>query len=164
MSEFNQFQTLMILSKASLADLHQLVLDYKSVFLKPNFLLLKGEVGAGKTQFLKYLLGNDVASPTYAIHHSYSVVTESNEPLNIHHFDLYRLSDLDQLETTGFWDLIADSNSLVIVEWPDQVPTDWWPMDRDLYLLEIKKEVSDQLDQVSKDFEFRHLKLSRRLT
>lgn len=86
--------------------------------LKHNILLLKGNLGAGKTTFTKSLvkaLGSDdnVDSPTYAL------VNEYNSPKGkIFHFDLYRVESVEELYDIGI-DEYLDSGFLSIIEWPE---------------------------------------------
>jgi tRNA threonylcarbamoyladenosine biosynthesis protein TsaE len=89
--------------------------------LKPRTILcLKGEMGAGKTQFTKYLVeamgGSETTSPSFAIHNSYATGT-----LSVEHFDLFRLENADDLESTGFWDIFDELNSVVVIEWSDKL-------------------------------------------
>lgn len=83
-------------------------------------ILLDGEMGAGKTQFTRFLLeelGSDEAcSPSFAIHNSYSTLSGSVE-----HMDLYRLESEDDLESTGFWDFFRAKEGVVIIEWADRL-------------------------------------------
>lgn len=83
---------------------------------------LEGELGAGKTAFTRGFVKTLapeaevlVASPTYAICHTYRT-----EPA-LHHLDLYRVSDEDDLESTGVRDLIE--RSVMLIEWPSCVPS-----------------------------------------
>lgn len=86
--------------------------------LKHNLLLLKGNLGAGKTTFTKSLvkaLGSDdnVDSPTYAL------VNEYHSPKGkIFHFDLYRVESIEELYDIGI-DEYLDSGFLSIIEWPE---------------------------------------------
>lgn len=86
--------------------------------LKHNILLLKGNLGAGKTTFTKTLvkaLGSDdnVDSPTYAL------VNEYHSPKGkIFHFDLYRVESVEELYDIGI-DEYLDSGFLSIIEWPE---------------------------------------------
>jgi tRNA threonylcarbamoyladenosine biosynthesis protein TsaE len=83
--------------------------------------LLHGNLGAGKTTWVKYLvshLGGDarqVDSPTFSIVNTYEV-----NGTQIHHFDLYRLESLEEIEDIGFMEYI-DSGNLCIVEWPEKI-------------------------------------------
>ncbi len=64
-------------------------------------------------------------SPAFSIQHVYS----SSYGL-IHHVDLYRLKDSEDLESTGFWDIFADraKTYLVILEWADRLNPDCLPL------------------------------------
>ena len=88
-----------------------------------TLLLLRGELGAGKTIFAKGLaagLGIDpaeVTSPTYTILNRYE------GRLTLYHLDLYRLSgSFEELEALGWEEWIAESGAVIIVEWPERLP------------------------------------------
>lgn len=82
---------------------------------------LVGELGAGKTVFVRgavrALGGNpdDVHSPTFTVMNIYRA------RLPIHHFDLYRITDADDLESTGFFEFAA-GDAVSLVEWADKLP------------------------------------------
>ncbi len=104
-------------------------------------ILLKGETGAGKTQWVRFLMkalsfGELTSSPTFSLHNVYK-----KEDSIIDHFDLYRVENLDELESTGFWDLFTEPNGLVIVEWAQNLPEDLLPHNWSLW--EISLEVVD---------------------
>ena len=86
--------------------------------LKHPILLLKGNLGAGKTTFTQFLLKklgstDEVSSPTYAI------VNEYDSPLGtIFHFDLYRLKTIDEVYDIGIEEYL-DNAYLCIIEWPE---------------------------------------------
>lgn len=90
---------------------------------------LTGDLGAGKTTLSQHLCGHfgvrDVVSPTFAIWHLYE-----GEKGTIHHFDLYRIDEENELDEVGFFDAIA-SGELVLIEWANRfahlIPSDaWW--------------------------------------
>lgn len=86
--------------------------------LQHNILLLKGNLGAGKTTFTQFLLKNlgsedEVSSPTYAI------VNEYHSPKGkIFHFDLYRMKSVAEVFDIGM-DEYLDDAFLCIIEWPE---------------------------------------------
>lgn len=93
----------------------------------PLLILLSGELGAGKTTLTKGIaagLGaareDDVTSPTFTLVHKYEGSTR------VYHVDLYRIEDLQDLETLGLEDIFSEQ-AVVIVEWPDRLKlrTDW---------------------------------------
>ena len=86
-------------------------------------ILLSGDLGAGKTVFVKGLAqglginGRDVSSPTFVLANQYT----SPEPLFLHHVDFYRLESFEELESMGFFDL-GGNNAVLAVEWGDRFP------------------------------------------
>lgn len=86
--------------------------------LQHNLLLLKGNLGAGKTTFTQFLLKNlgstdEVSSPTYAI------VNEYRTPKgNVFHFDLYRMKSVGEVYDIGM-DEYLENAFLCIIEWPE---------------------------------------------
>ena len=82
---------------------------------------LTGELGAGKTQLVRGACRGagvpeaQVASPSFAI------VATYQGRLPVHHADLYRVGDQDELYGTGFFDLLGGDGA-VLVEWADRVP------------------------------------------
>ena len=88
-----------------------------------DVIALRGHLGIGKTQLVHgiaktYLHSDDihVCSPSFTIINRY----EANGR-TIHHLDLYRLSTLEELESTGYWDVIEDPDALILIEWLEQV-------------------------------------------
>ncbi|WP_262151833.1 tRNA (adenosine(37)-N6)-threonylcarbamoyltransferase complex ATPase subunit type 1 TsaE [Chryseobacterium foetidum] len=86
--------------------------------LKHNILLLKGNLGAGKTTFTQVLLKNlgskdEVNSPTYSIVNEYS-----SQKGKVFHFDLYRLKNIEEVYDIGIEEYL-DNSFLCIIEWPE---------------------------------------------
>ena len=87
---------------------------------------LQGDLGAGKTTFVRHLLGalgvqGRIKSPTYAVVEPYTLPfsTRSASGLNIWHFDFFRFNDPREWEEAGFRDIFS-SPGLKLVEWPDK--------------------------------------------
>ncbi len=80
---------------------------------------LSGDLGVGKTTLVRGLLramGHQgrVKSPSYGLIESYEV-----DGLEVHHLDLYRLGDAEEIEYLGIADLL-DGRSLLLVEWAEK--------------------------------------------
>ena len=91
-----------------------------------DMLGLIGQLGAGKTTLMKGLMGRlspdvPVSSPTYTLMQHYP-----GAPAVVH-VDLYRLEDVDDLESMGYWDVVEEPQSIVCVEWLDRVLEAWSP-------------------------------------
>ncbi len=92
-------------------------------FTPPCLILLRGELGAGKTTLVKGIAEGfhaakqeNVTSPTFTLIHEYR-----GPDVNVYHIDLYRVDTPRQLETLGLDDLIAD-NSVLLIEWGEKFP------------------------------------------
>jgi tRNA threonylcarbamoyladenosine biosynthesis protein TsaE len=82
-------------------------------------ILLKGELGAGKSTFARamlHTLGHEgaVPSPTYTLVEPYTLPNFS-----VYHIDLYRIESADELEFLGWSDL---QDGLQLIEWPERAP------------------------------------------
>ena len=91
----------------------------------PQLLLLRGELGTGKTTLVKGLAQaldaadpDEVTSPTFTLIHEYEG-THHGKPVRLFHLDVYRIEGERQLETLGLDELLTD-NSLVLVEWGEK--------------------------------------------
>ena len=113
---------------SNLIELEQFWKDFLPQLKDRAILLLSGDVGAGKTtsvQMMAKSLGmRDVQSPSFAIHLRY----ENANGKSLDHLDLYRLKDDDDLESSGFWDLFAAKEGLVVIEWAQRLDFDYLPM------------------------------------
>lgn len=87
--------------------------------LRDAFVALHGDLGAGKTTFVRHLLralgiAGRIKSPTYAVVEPH----EAPDGLVIHHFDFYRFGDPREWDDAGFRDIFA-AGGLKLAEWPD---------------------------------------------
>ncbi len=87
----------------------------------PKMVLLRGELGAGKTTLIKGIAEGfgaaeqeDVTSPTFTLIHEYR-----GPGVNVYHIDLYRVDTPRELMTLGIDDLFAD-DAVLLIEWGDK--------------------------------------------
>jgi len=101
----------------SLSEIDQVAQELLSSLPTKCVLLIEGEMGVGKTTLMSALLGmcgiQDVSSPTYSIVNEYL----SDQGKRIHHYDLYRVKDVDELYEMGFMDLLENAD-WHFIEWP----------------------------------------------
>lgn len=103
----------------SLADTEKIASEIAGQLKKGDFLALYGEMGAGKTAFVRGLIKalipeclELVHSPTFAIVNEYA-----GKELTVYHFDLYRIKNEEDLYSTGFYDYPDDC--IIITEWSE---------------------------------------------
>jgi tRNA threonylcarbamoyladenosine biosynthesis protein TsaE len=105
----------------------------------PVLVLLKGDLGAGKTTLTKGIISGlgaareeDVTSPTFNLVHEFRLENKANAPgpnpgaCKIYHVDLYRIDSFHDLESLGIEDALSEK-AIVIIEWPERFTfrTDW---------------------------------------
>lgn len=89
----------------------------------PAIVLMRGELGAGKTTLVKGIAEgfsaascDDVTSPTFTLVHEYR-----GPDATLFHIDLYRVDTQRELETLGLDDLLGE-NAILLIEWADKFP------------------------------------------
>ena len=89
----------------------------------PKLVLLRGDLGAGKTTLVKGIAAafeaaaeEDVTSPTFTLVHEYR-----GPRANLYHIDLYRIDTQRELDTLALDDLRSD-NSILLIEWGEKFP------------------------------------------
>ena len=105
---------------SSLSDTEKIGYDLISKIGKDDFVALYGDLGAGKTAFVRgmvraFLPDAIVTSPTYNIVNSYFGSDKS-----LYHFDMYRITDDEDLYSIGFYDYIG--NGIIVSEWSENIP------------------------------------------
>ena len=89
-----------------------------------NVVFFEGEMGVGKTTFIRYLINNlqkenrlkitEVTSPTFNLLNEYKI-----KDIKINHYDLFRIKNLDEIHNLGLFDNI--SNAITLIEWPQKI-------------------------------------------
>jgi tRNA threonylcarbamoyladenosine biosynthesis protein TsaE len=117
-----------------------------AVLAPPKVVLLRGDLGAGKTTLVKGIAeafqaasAEDVTSPTFTLIHEYR-----GPGVNLYHIDLYRVDTPRQLETLGLDDTIAD-NSILLIEWGEKFER--FERERDVEIALAR--VDDRLDETA---------------
>ncbi|PYQ40724.1 MAG: tRNA (adenosine(37)-N6)-threonylcarbamoyltransferase complex ATPase subunit type 1 TsaE [Acidobacteria bacterium] len=102
-----------------------------SLLVPPKLVLLRGDLGAGKTTLVKGIAGafeaaaeEDVTSPTFTLIHEYR-----GPKATLYHIDLYRIDTPRELETLALDDLRSE-NSILLIEWGEKFP--WLTAERDV--------------------------------
>ena len=91
-----------------------------------DVITLSGDLGAGKTAFAKAFakalgVGEDVTSPTFVIEKIYAL--QGQPWKHLVHIDAYRLEGGHELLSLGFEEMLRDPAHIILVEWPEIVPT-----------------------------------------
>ena len=110
----------------STEETEKIAFDLAAEIVPPKVICLRGGLGAGKTAFTRgfaraFGIEKGVSSPTFTLMHRY------DGTVSIKHYDLYRLSDPDELLDIGFEEEIA--NGISLIEWADDF-MDLMPPDR----------------------------------
>src|SRR5579863_3515032 len=106
----------------------------------PVLVLLKGDLGSGKTTLTKGIISGlgagreeDVTSPTFNLVHEFRGANSAGSPpqtdlraCKVYHVDLYRIESFHDLESLGLEDALSEK-AIVIIEWPERFTfrTDW---------------------------------------
>lgn len=108
------------------AQFHKLSLTQLPDFVAQNLsskagiYLLKGDLGSGKTTFVKHFLSflgfsqAEISSPTYTICQEYR-----KEELSVQHLDLYRLKEKAELDSFNLQEILDQEKAITIIEWPE---------------------------------------------
>jgi len=116
--------------------------EFALILNPPALVLLKGDLGSGKTTLTKGIISGlgaareeDVTSPTFNLVHEFRrPIPEGSDhnsaPFKIYHVDLYRIENFHDLESLGLEDALSEK-AIVIIEWPERftLRTDWPTME-----------------------------------
>ena len=122
------------------------------VLKPPQLLLLRGDLGTGKTTLVKGIAQaldaaepDEVTSPTFTLLHEYDG-TRDGKPVKLFHLDVYRLEGERQLESLGLDELLTP-DALVLVEWGDKFKS-------------IQKKATGEIEIVSTGGDARKIKVT----
>jgi len=123
-------------------DTRRLASDFMSEIKPGEKIILNGELGAGKTFFIKSALGSvgiqNVNSPSFAI------VNEYWGGQKFFHFDFYRLKNAAELYEIGWQDYLNDDEAVMFVEWGNLIP-EVIPKERIEIMIESKNEKTREI-------------------
>lgn len=103
-----------------LDELDKVVAAISSKLVSEQIILLKGELGAGKTTLIKAIchqlsVTESVSSPTYSLANIYE------GKIKINHLDLYRLKSEEEALEMGIEEYLYDKKALTLIEWPEVI-------------------------------------------
>lgn len=143
----------MIVESKSVEETRQWGAKLAKVIKAGDVFALEGDLGAGKTEFVRGLvseLGGNVTvrSPSFSIINIYQACA-----MPVYHFDFYRMSDSDELYEIGFYEYIS-GDGVCLIEWgtsfPDVLPSEtkvlrFSDLGNNLRRIEFEKQLSDTL-------------------
>ena len=101
----------------------ELAKNFSKILIKGDIVFFHGEIGVGKTTFIRHLINNlqklskinitEVTSPTFNLVNEYDVAN-----FTIHHYDLFRLINSEELKNIG---LLENKEVVTLVEWPEKI-------------------------------------------
>jgi tRNA threonylcarbamoyladenosine biosynthesis protein TsaE len=106
-------------------ETRQIARQFAASLQPGDIISLSGKLGAGKTLFMRgitefFNCDNQLSSPTFSLFNIYQG-SLGDEEVMLHHFDLYRIESLRELEAIGF-DEYLSSGDLSVVEWAERFP------------------------------------------
>lgn len=105
-------------------DTFQLGADLASHLLPGDTVAFYGDLGSGKTEFVKGIcdglnVKDLVSSPTFTIVNQYEGVNDGGGEVRLYHIDLYRIESADELQEIGLEELLLDSDAIKLIEWSE---------------------------------------------
>jgi tRNA threonylcarbamoyladenosine biosynthesis protein TsaE len=127
---------------ANESDLQSCMKSIISLLEKDSIILMSGVFSAGKTTFVSLFCKefglNYAQSPTYAIHQRYT-----NSEVSVDHFDLYRLESIDEIESSGFFDLLNIASDYKFIEWSERINIEDLPLDKRIFKIILQKSIGN---------------------
>ena len=130
---------------SSILDLQKITNSIKKILLPGDVIFLYGQIGVGKTTFVRLLINNyenekklkksEVLSPTFNIVFEYNI-----KDFTIEHYDLYRLKNEKEIKNIGLFANLKQN--ITIVEWPELIKNK--PINRIDLFFEYTKDMNER--------------------
>ena len=130
---------------SSILDLQKITSSIKKILLPGDVIFLYGQIGVGKTTFVRLLINNyenekklkksEVLSPTFNIVFEYDM-----KDFTIEHYDLYRLKNEKEIKNIGLF--VNLKQNITIVEWPELIKNK--PINRIDLFFEYTKDMNER--------------------
>ena len=130
---------------SSILDLQKITNKIKNILLPGDVIFLYGQIGVGKTTFVRLLINNyenennlkksEVLSPTFNIVFEYDI-----KDFTIEHYDLYRLKNEKEIKNIGLFTNLE--KNITIVEWPELIKKK--PINRIDLFFEYSKDMNER--------------------
>ncbi len=130
---------------SSILDLQKITSSIKKILLPGDVIFLYGQIGVGKTTFVRLLINNyenekklkksEVLSPTFNIVFEYDI-----KDFIIEHYDLYRLKNEKEIKNIGLF--LNLKQNITIVEWPELIKNK--PINRIDLFFEYTKDMNER--------------------
>ena len=130
---------------SSILDLQKITSSIKKILLPGDVIFLYGQIGVGKTTFVRLLINNyenekklkksEVLSPTFNIVFEYDI-----KDFTIEHYDLYRLKNEKEIKNIGLFSNLKQN--ITIVEWPELIKNK--PINRLDLFFEYTKDMNER--------------------
>lgn len=94
---------------------------------RATVIALEGELGAGKTVFVKGLaqafgIKSKIKSPTFTLMKKYKIAaSDKQQATSLYHLDCYRLKDHRDLKILGIKEILNNPENIILIEWSDRV-------------------------------------------
>jgi len=130
---------------SSILDLQKITSSIHKILLPGDVIFLYGQIGVGKTTFVRLLINNyenekklkksEVLSPTFNIVFEYDI-----KDFTIEHYDLYRLKNEEEIKNIGLFENLKQN--ITIVEWPELIKNK--PINRIDLFFEYTKDMNER--------------------
>ncbi len=145
-----------IYSSFSEEETFQLGIDFSMRLNAGDIIAFYGELGAGKTEFIKGIcqgmnVDEIVSSPTYTIVNQYVGEDRRRHTIDIYHVDLYRIENAGELIEVGLADLLQDDDSIKLIEWAENADSILPAVRYDIYFFTLNEENTRRIEVIHRD-------------